>query len=424
MIIETIKKILKKTPIYQPLFNGYYKTRRMVRKVLGKFYRFYTLRVLFPGIYKKGKKKAIDEKKVVFIEVRMPEISDSFALLYNELQDNYNFKISTHFLRTSFISRKEYIKRCKAMVEDIADAKYIFLNESTNVIANLPVRKETVITQLWHACGAFKKFGMSTADLLFGDNRKTLEKYPYHKNYTHVTVSSPEVVWAYEEAMGLKKNSGVVKPVGTSRTDVFYDKDVIDKAFKHLYEVFPAAKGKKIILYAPTFRGRVAKAKTSDKLDIPMFAKEFGDEYVVLFKHHPFVKNRPEVPEEYKDFAADLTESMNIEELLCVSDICISDYSSLVFEYSIFEKPMIFFAYDLDNYYDWRGFYYDYKEFVPGPIIYDCEEMVDYIKHIDTKFDKKIVTDFRDKFMSACDGHATERIMKLVFDDALDKHKK
>ena len=107
---------------------------------------------------------------------------------------------------------------------------------------------------------------------------------------------------------------------------------------------------------------------------------------------------------------------MSIEELLFVADICISDYSSLVFEYSLFEKPMIFFAFDLDNYYDWRGFYYDYKEFVPGPIYTTTEEMIDYIKHIDTKFDKQKVKQFRDKFMSACDGHATERIMKLVFD--------
>lgn len=423
-MIRTIKNCIKKTPLYQPLFNGYYKSRRILRKYIGRLYKFYTLRVLYPRIYKSGAKAKIDESKVVFIEVRMPKISDNFELLYNELKNNYDYKISTHFLRESFVPRKEFIKRAKAMVADIADAKYIFLNESTNILPALPMRKETVVTQLWHACGAFKKFGMSTADLIFGDNRKTLEKYPYHGNYTHVTVSSEEVVWAYEEAMGLKQGSGIVKPVGTSRTDVFHDDKFINNTFNRLYDVFPQARDKKIILYAPTFRGRVAKAKTSDKLDIEMFAKEFMEEYVILFKHHPFVKHRPEIPEEYKDFAADLTDSMSIEDLLCVSDICISDYSSLVFEYSLFEKPMIFFAYDLENYYDWRGFYYDYKEFVPGPIHTSCEEMIDYIKNIEDKFDKKQVVDFKNKFMSACDGHATERIMKLVFSDALEKHKR
>ena len=116
------------------------------------------------------------------------------------------------------------------MVKDIATAKYVFLNESSNVTSCLPLRKETVLTQLWHACGAFKKFGMSTADLKFGDNRETLNKYPYHRNYTHVTVSSPEVVWAYEEAMSLEDKKDVVKPVGTSRTAVFFDKSFIEKA--------------------------------------------------------------------------------------------------------------------------------------------------------------------------------------------------
>ena len=139
-----------------------------------------------------------------------------------------------------------------------------------------------------------------------------------------------------------------------------------------------------------------------------------GEEYVLVFKHHPFVKNRPVVPESLKDFAIDLTADMTIEELLMVSDVCISDYSSLVFEYSLFERPMLFFAYDLEEYYDWRGFYYDYAEMTPGPTCKTTEEMIDYIKNLDTRFDRQKVVDFKNKFMSACDGHATERILELL----------
>ena len=82
-------------------------------------------------------------------------------------------------------------------------------------------------------------------------------------------------------------------------------------------------------------------------------------------------------------FAMDLTDDVAIEDLLCTSDICISDYSSLVFEYSLFVKPMIFLAHDLDDYFDWRGFYYDYKDFVPGPIFKTSDEVMNYIKNID-----------------------------------------
>ena len=282
------------------------------------------------------------------------------------------------------------------------------------MIAALPTRKETIVTQLWHGCGAFKKFGMSTAELIFGDDRKTLEKYPYHGNYTYVTVSAPEVVWAYEEAMSLQDKKGVVVPIGISRSDVFYDETAKKAAQKKLYEVVPQAKGKKVILYAPTFRGRVAKAKTPNQLDIAAFGDALGKDYVLLFKLHPFVKKRTAIPEGYEDFAFDLTDDMSIEELLFVADICISDYSSLVFEYSLFEKPMIFFAYDKAEYDDWRGFYYNYEEMTPGPICTENEEMLDYILHLDTRFDKQQIIDFKYKFMRSCDGHATERILDMV----------
>ena len=413
-------KRLQKTLVYRAARTVY----RKGKKLHNRWNRFYTLRILYPGIYKKNAQKPVDENKVVFIEARMPEITDSFRYMYDELANNYNYDIKVHFLRAGFAKKKEYERLCKAMVADIADAKYVFMNDSSNIISCLPKREETIVTQLWHACGAFKKFGMSTADLIFGDNRKTLEKYPYHRNYTYVTVSSPEIIWAYEEAMSYDDKKGVVVAAGTSRTDYFFDKKVLDKAHKELYRVFPQAEGKKVILYAPTFRGRVAKAKTPNKLDVRMFQEAFGDEYVLVFKHHPFVKKPPKIPAECQDFAIDCTKTMSIEDLLCVSDICISDYSSLVFEYSLFEKPMIFFAYDLDNYYDWRGFYYDYKDFVPGPIYTTNEEMIDYISNVEERFDKQKVTTFRDKFMSSCDGHATERIMKLVFADSLDSHRK
>lgn len=397
--------------------------RRMISKVRNKWHKYYTLKLLYPSIYKKYSKQPVKEDKVVFIELRQPKISNSFSVLYSDLKENYNFDVHEHFLRTSFIPRPNHVKRCKEMIKDIADAKYIFMNEASNVVSSVPLRSETFEAQLWHGCGAFKKFGMSTADLIFGENRRNMLKYPFNKNYSLVTVSSPEVIWAYEEAMNIDEK-GIVQAVGNSRTDVFYDGTFIKAAYKKLYKLLPAAKGKKIILFAPTFRGRVAQATSPDCFDVKAFSETFSDEYLLLFKHHPNVKVRPEIPGEYKDFAYDFTDSMAIDELLCVIDICISDYSSLVFEYSLFERPMIFFAYDLDEYFDWRGFYYDYFELAPGPICKTNEEMIDYIKHIDERFDRDKVIAFREKFMASCDGHATERIKDIVFGkEALDKYR-
>ena len=93
----------------------------------------------------------------------------------------------------------------------------------------------------------------------------------------------------------------------------------------------------------------------------------------MLVKHHPFVRDLPEIPESSRRFAFDVSDELSIDVLLSVADACISDYSSLVFEYSLFEKPLIFFAFDKDEYDDWRGFYYDYEDMTPGPVFVDNE---------------------------------------------------
>lgn len=408
-----MKKVLKK--IYDVLPNGIKKLYWQTRKKVGQILMF---RIVFPLGYKhyiKGKK--IKRKKAVFVEVRFDEITDSFRLVYDRMKAD-GFDVHEQFIENIKPGKWGYIKRCLRMLEDISDAHYVFLNDACNVTSCIPLRKGTKIYQLWHACGAFKKFGMSTAELIFGDNRKTLEKYPNYGNLSYVTVSSPEVIWAYEEAMNLKDTKTQVVATGVSRTDVFYDQHFIEQSKAVVYSVCPAAENKKIILYAPTFRGRVAKAESPDCLDIPAMKRALGDEYVLLIKHHPFVKQPPVVPEDCADFAMDVTKSLEIDQLLCASDVCVSDYSSLIFEYSLFERPMIFFAYDLDDYFDWRGFYYNYDELTPGPVVKETEEIIDYIRHLDVRFDQAQVHAFKEKFMSSCDGHATDRIMALVLNSA------
>ena len=425
--MSKLKDYLKKTPL-RPLWWKFLKLPgiRQIKKYIGEKRKDKLLFHTLPEVYEQYRKDPVDEKKVIFIELRLPEISNSFRMIYGELTEKYEMDVHVHLLRNTFVPRKEYIRRCKEMLQDAATAKYIFVNEASEVLSCVDIRPETIVTQVWHACGAFKKFGKSTAELIFGPDAKQLNRHPNNRNYTHVTVSSPEIIWAYAEAMDLKGHEDVIKPVGTSRTDIFFRPETSKEAFRHLYEKFPAAKGKKVILFAPTFRGRVAHATTPDCFDLEAFYQAFGDEYVVVMKHHPLVRELPELPEQLKHtFAYDATKTMTIEDLLCVSDICISDYSSLIFEYSLFERPMLFFAYDLDEYFDWRGFYYPYEELTPGPVCRTNEEMIDYIRHIDERFEKQQVIDFKNKFMSACDGHATERILDMVFgQEVLEAYKK
>ncbi len=383
-------------------------------KQLRRGYKFLTLKIVFPLYYKWNARKPIEKNKVLFIVNRKPTLPNSMTYVHGLLEESGKFNIHDKFLLNLSLRYRQKFKVDMDLVKDLATANYVFLDEATVTTCGIKKRSETKIVQLWHGCGAFKKFGFSTADKIFGGNAKEQKRYPMYRNFDLVCVSSPEVVWAYEEAMQLE-GEGNVKPVGVSRTDVFFQEDYIAAAKNRIIEQIPAAAEKKIILYAPTFRGRVAKAYGPDHFNYDKLYEALGEEYIILIKHHPLVKSLPEIPLEYRDsFVYDVSRTMEIEDLICASDICISDYSSLIFEYSLFEKPIILFAYDLDVYFDWRGFYYDYFEMAPGPVLVSTEEIIDYIVNIDMRFDREKMHAFREKFMRSCDGHSTERILKEV----------
>ena len=386
-----------------------------ILRLIGHARKDHLLGLELPRVYRKYCNQPVDPNKVLFVEYRSAEITDSLRLLYDAVKDEK--AVHTHFLRSGFTHWKPFRKASIELVKDAATASVIFLDDTNDVISCLPLRPETKVIQVWHACGAFKKFGMSTADLKFGQDRKYQQRHPGYANLSCVTVSSPEVAWAYEEAMNLKDHPEVIKALGVSRTDVFFDQEKIRRGREKLEQAFPAAAGKKVILYAPTFRGGVSDAY-APSLDYEMLYKLLGKDTVVVTKHHPFVRSLPVLPEKLNgSFVWDATGKMEIEDLLFAADICISDYSSLVFEYSLLDRPMLFYAPDLDDYYDWRGFYYDYQDMTPGRVCKNMEELAEELTGLEQNRDKALqeVAAFREKFMSACDGHSTERILQEAF---------
>lgn len=383
-----------------------------MNKLLKKVYHVITLDLLFPFQYARYKRRPLQERKIVFIEANLPELSNSLRYLYDRIGEEGGYVRKVHCLREAFAGKGTYIRNALACLKDMAAARYIFLCEGSRLVGCIRPRKETAIVQVWHGCGAFKRFGFSTSELLFGGDRKENLRYSYYKNYDLVTVSSPEVVWAYREAMNLPPDSQIIQPLGNSRTDVFFQEKFVREARARVLKAAPQAEGKKVILYAPTFRGSVGGAKAPDQLDLSAMKEALGKDYVLLIKHHPVIKKRPELSKEVKGFAFDVSDTCTIEDLICISDLCISDYSSLIYEYSLMDRPMIFFAYDLEEYGDWRGFYYDYEELTPGPVVRTTKELLSVIE--EDRFDRERIRAFREKFMSACDGHATERLLTYI----------
>ena len=368
---------------------------------------------LYPHTYRKDARKPVNPKKVIFVESKLRDMPDAFTQIWNRLEAEGGYELEYRTLGAKAVGLAQYTRNSYDLIRDMADASYVFLCDANDIVSSVPLRPETKIVQLWHACGAFKKWGMSTADKKFGATKERIKKHPFYANLSLVTVSSPDIAWAYREAMMLEDTPEVVQAVGVSSTDVFFDPEFLEDAHASVHEAVPGIGGRKIILYAPTFRGHVRSAVGPDQLDIEAMRAALGDEYALLIKHHPYVNNPPAIPESCKDFAFMLS-GFPIDKLLATADVCITDYSSIIFEYSLFGKPMAFFSPDLSDYDDWRGFYYNYDELTPGPIFTETDGLVEWLSGLSEGFDDSEVQAFRKKFMSACDGHSTDRIMERI----------
>jgi len=397
-----------------------------LRPVAVNLYKIVLLHHMYPDRYAKlAAGTSVKKGKAVFLEERESELADNFLAVYHAMEGLPYERVPVFIHDQDGKNAQDPVslaRRNRKVLEELADAEYIFLNDSSSLVSCLPVRKETKVIQLWHACGAFKKFGYSLSGKKYGMERAQLDRFPMHRNFTYVTVSSPEVVWAYEEAFDMKQGPGKVVPAGIARTDQFFDPARAAEARRRLEKVLSPVMNpqqlaeKKIVLYAPTFRGNSTTAVSPDFLDYTQLHKLLGDKYLFLVKHHPFVRFPKKIDRKLASFAVDVTKQMTIEDLLMVSDVCISDYSSLIFEFALLERPMIFLAPDLEDYGDWRGFYYPYEEMTPGPVLKDTGETAACLKKLETPGgwkDKEKVRSFREKFMSACDGKACEKILEL-----------
>lgn len=382
------------------------------RKLVDKVKRFYYFGVV-ANAYRLRSVAPVNKKAALFVEVTRETPSDSLLVMMQELERR-GYRCELYSWGKHRVSGVKLAGRSLALAWKAASARVVFVCEACMAVGCLPVRRDSKVVQLWHGCGAFKKFGMSTAEKIFGASREVKKLFPEHLSTSLVTVSSPEVRWAYIEALDMKDRPDCVQATGVSRTDVFFNKDYLQRAYDQAVQAVPSVADKRVLLYAPTFRGHVKKATTPEFLDVEQLHDRLGDDWILLVKHHPHVKNRSPIPTSCAEFAFDVSESLSIEAAMIAADVCVTDYSSLVFEWSLLKRPIAFLAPDRDEYDDWRGFYYDYEDITPGPIFNTTEQLADWVLTARERYDYQELEAFRQKFMSACDGNATNRILELA----------
>lgn len=297
---------------------------------------------------------------------------------------------------------------------ELARAETILLDNIFLPFAYLKRRKNTRVIQLWHGTGSIKKFGQ---DVNEGKLRE-LEKRA-NSNITNLIVSSQSAIDQYAGAFGVEKD--IVCPIGLPRTDeLFQRRKKLEQTGKNqdkeaIYHKYGIPSDKKLILYAPTFRDHEEDNNKLLEL-IEELGRELPQEYYLGLRLHPFIADkfgREQLDRRICQFSFE----KDLNALLMASDILITDYSSIVYEYCITKQPMIFYAFDLDEFSDTgRGFYCDYVNYVPGPVAYNCRDVLDIINKKDYQ-NYNVEAFVRENYIDA-DGNATKRLIELMEQEA------
>lgn len=280
----------------------------------------------------------------------------------------------------------------------------------------VPRRPGTRFVQVWHACGAFKKFGYSVLDRSFGASESYVRSVPIHSTYDLCLVSAERFIPAYMEAFRLPRDRFTAR-LGIPRTDLFFDGPGIARTAAALRARYRIPEGKRVILYAPTFRGeRTTEARDPTDLDLDALRASLAADHVVLLRSHPFV--RPgSGPAADGEFVIDVSAHPDMNELMLVSDVLVTDYSSAIYEFALLGRPIAFFAPDRDAYERERGLYFDYATGVPGPVFTDSRALADWFRA--GVFDTARVRAFAAESFDVADGAATARFVDEIVASAL-----
>ena len=350
--------------------------------------------------------KKLQDNNVLFISDVRDEMGGNFEFVYNAL-DKTAWNVDV-FLKDKQL-HKETVSDAWLIADKLCAAKYIFVEDVYNYLQFYTLLPGQEIIQLWHAAGAYKKFG-------FSRKNEDIKISPGHRKYTKAIVSADSIKSCYAEAYDICEDKVVA--TGVPRTDIFFDEKWKSEVCDRFHEKYPETKGKKIILLAPTYRGTKVPMADYDMTKVPIeeLSKQYGDEYILVTKLHPAAYNnmllKGKKLGDDSGFWLDVSDIRDINDILPVADILITDYSSVIFDWLLLDRPIIYYVYDRDEYAGDRGMYYSFDEYVYGAVAETGDELVKAIGAADMMEDKRNA--FRERFMEACDGHATERVLDLL----------
>lgn len=313
-------------------------------------------------------------------------ISSLYRILYNE--------DGVVNISDAVCGFKEEIRR----VLIISEASVLVVDTSFRYVSQLPISLKTRVVYCGHGGGAYKKMGFAALQ----QNSSRMEKIRVKRingKYSYILCSSEKIINFITE--NYKLPSSRILPFGIPRTDILYNMDV-NATKEEFFKIYPECKDRKLVLYAPTFRTKNGSRVGSFFLEDDELPNDFFKEYCLLFRKHPSLKNIS-IPSRWIDVS-----SLRPEICLAVSDLLVSDYSSIIFDYSFFHRPVFLLAPDTEEYKrTQRELWFSPRELVGEMYCKSTKEFLQKLKDAQP-------CNLWERFMDACDGHSSERISRWL----------
>ena len=290
----------------------------------------------------------------------------------------------------------------------LAHAKYRISNATFPIIEP---RGEINFLQTWHGT-PLKRLGtditVKNTGIGWGHFNQEVPTWDY------LITANEYSTRTFRRAFNFKQE---ILEYGYPANDVFYTKD--ESFIQNIKDSLGIDSTKKIMLYAPTFRDD-KKDEFGNRyfeldLDLEYLKENLKDDYILIIKTHSAISEALEIDDNLKGFVYDLSDYDDIHELFIISDILITDYSSVFFDFAHSRRPIIFFTPDMETYINSRGLYYEVFEDMPGPQVINNEGLLEAIENIDSiseefeeNYDK-----FYNKYCIIGNGDSSEKIIKI-----------
>ena len=297
-------------------------------------------------------------------------------------------------------AKVRYLLRVVRGTYHVRTAGLVIVDNAYLPVHVAPHRPRTTVVQVWHASGALKRFGVDTVAPPAEPERTFL-----HRHYDYVIAAGEQsrVPWS----RALRTPVDRVLPLGAPRTDIFFDADALAAARGRILAAHPALRDRRIVLYAPTFRGRGRDRIGALGLDGNRLRQLLPATWALVAKTHPNLDPATQ-PTAGFDLVGDPADDLN--DWLASADVLVTDYSSAIFEWSLLRRPLVLLTDDLEVYERDPGLYLDYRTEMIGTQVRDTDAVAEAV--VAGTVDTGAWDAFIARHLATCDGHASERFVE------------